>query len=191
MPYVPLDGPQSRPPFPQQRPLGGFRPPLLPAALVVLYLAYIGAMVLAPYFIEPYGKVIDGILSPLIRLILAVVLMIVFGGLMLKELFQGKDQGPIAPDRSQVPRAAPLVAGPVIGSAQPRFTPISGTGPGPVAPPQTPTRVREIERGPSAPTIFTYPQDVEGGIYGDTYVQITPNKIIRIRSLVVDKRYMS
>lgn len=191
MPYVPLDGPQSRPPIPQQRPSGGFRPPLLPAVLVVLYLVYVGAMVLAPYFIEPYGKVLDGILSPLIRLVLAVVLMVVFGGLMLRDLLKGKEQGPIASDRSQVPRAAPLGGGPVIGMAQPRFTPVAGPGPGPMAQPQAPMRVREIEKGPSTPNIFTYPQDVEGGIYGDTYVQITPNKIIRIRSLVVDKRYMS
>jgi len=189
MPYVPLDGQQSRSPIPQQRPSGGFQMPLLPAALVVLYLVYIGAMILAPYFIEAYGKVLDTILSPLVRLIIAVVLMVVFGALMFSDLLKGRSgEGP-APDRSQIPRAAPLGGGPVTGSAQARFTPVAG--PGPIAPPQTALRPREIERGPSAPTIFTYPQDVEGGIYGDTYVQITQSKIIRIRSLVVDKRYMS
>ncbi len=158
---------------------------------MVLYLIYIGAMVLAPYFIEPYGKVLDGILSPLIRLILAVVLMVVFGALMLRDLLQGKGDELPPPGRSQISRAAPLGAASVQGGAPPRFTPVPGPGPGPVTPQPTPPKPREIERGPSAPTVFTYPQDVEGGIYGDTYVQITQSKIIRIRSLVVDKRYMS
>jgi hypothetical protein len=156
-----------------------------------MYLTYIGALIIAPYFVKPYGDSLDKVLPPLYRLILAVVLMVVFGGLLLHELIKGQKRGEGPQDTLPINRAAPLGRTPGQGSVEPRFAPVPGTNIPPPTPPQTVQRVREVERPASAPNIFTYPLVVEGGIYEDTYIQLTPSKIVRIRSLMVDQRYMS
>jgi hypothetical protein len=39
--------------------------------------------------------------------------------------------------------------------------------------------------------VFTYPDLVEGGIFGDTYIRISPAKTLKLRTLVVEPEHLN
>jgi hypothetical protein len=39
-------------------------------------------------------------------------------------------------------------------------------------------------------TVVPYPLEVEGGIYGETMIPLSPSKVLKLRSLVVEPEYL-
>jgi hypothetical protein len=127
---------------------------------------------------------IDPQFPPLYRFIGAIVLFILLAavGILVYRPKKSPEQPPVAPPPSRKPTSS---QSPPVNRPAPqvnKFKPVSPEAKQVVKKPES---VRSKE-----PVIFTYPAVVGGGIFGDTYIEVTDDKIVRIRSLVVDPEYM-
>lgn len=56
----------------------------------------------------------------------------------------------------------------------------------PVQQPRPPVQVRPVET-----LMVTYPDLVEGGIFGDTFIKLSPGRTLKLRSLVVEPEHLN
>lgn len=137
-----------------------------PVFITVLYLALTALVMALPALVQSIGDVIDPIVSPVVRLIAMVILGVVFLLVIISSI-AARTASPtvISPSNTltqQRIQAAPAQARPAV---QP-----------PAAAKQAP---------PASPRTFVYPDMVEGGIYGDTYVMLQDGSTIKLRTQVV------
>jgi hypothetical protein len=67
------------------------------------------------------------------------------------------------------------------------YTPSAPTSPVPPVQQPRPT----VPERPVQAMVVTYPDLVEGGIYGDTFIKISPGRTLKLRSLVVEPEHLS
>lgn len=159
------------------RPGQSGRVSLLPAMLVLVFLAYVMAFLILPQFIPD----VDALFEPIpltLRVITGAVLFGIFLVMILSTAFQKASR--TDPSRMNTP-----AMGTSVSPSQPAFKPVTPavgarSQPAAVDPPK-PVTDSKVQ----TPTIYTYPVVVEGGIYGDTFVRITETKVLKVRSLVV------
>lgn len=152
--------------------------------LILIYLIYIGGAIVAPLFVAEVAEQVDPQFPPLYRFIGAIVLFVIFA--VIGALIYRPRQAPQQPPRPPQPTPRPPSPQPAAVKKPVqqvnKFKPVS-QGAKPAVNKPEPARSKE-------PKVFTYPAVVEGGIFGDTYIEVTDQKIIRIRSLVVEPGYM-
>lgn len=172
-------------PLPPQKKKGSF--PVISILLLAIYLTYLGVAIVAPLFVSSLSDSLDDILSPLYRVVAAAVLFAVFAMAILYMTFVGSSNEALPPP---APRPRPPAPSGALGPS--RFKPVGV----PSAPVKSPLVQAKKEMKPPAsksfgkpkdkPTIITYPLEVEGGIFGDTYIQLSEMKVIKLRSVVVE-----
>ncbi|MBN1390604.1 MAG: hypothetical protein JXA22_08185 [Candidatus Thermoplasmatota archaeon] len=174
--YTPVQG------FPSTRNRRGI--PTVPILVMAIYLVYLGVFIVAPKFVSRLDEELGSMFPPLWRLVGAVVLFIVFAIVLVVNLMTRSTPEPPVQQRIQVTKAAnvpPLPQGP------PRFKPVV-TDKQPV---KTPKPAGTGVNIPARSQVIVYPQEVEGGIFGDTYIGIGTNKVLKLRSLVVEPEYLA
>lgn len=166
--------------------------PILPVVLLAIYGIYAGLMLIAPIYVDPLNEAINGALDITARLAIGGVLLVLFIIIMIYNMSEGSS----GPQRKAPPgpplRKPPMAPGQVQAK---QFKPVVQPKPAqavPAAPPvkkeEAPAKaVSEIKK----PLIILYPKEVEGGIYGDTFIHLTDSKTLRIRSMVVEPEYLS
>ncbi|MGA1822062.1 MAG: hypothetical protein ACMUIG_06015 [Thermoplasmatota archaeon] len=175
---------QGRPQPPPNGPKASPGPLIL---LIIIYVLYIGLAIIAPQFISDIADLIDPAIPALFRFIGAIVLFIILV-LIGAFVYRPREASPNPPKPAQpVSKPPSRPPAPPVGKPSPqvnKFKPVApGTRPAPGKPEPEKTGQKE-------PKIFTYPSVVEGGIFGDTYIEVTDDKIVRIRSLVVEPVHM-
>ncbi len=186
--FPPMQNGPSRPP-PQRTGGGGI--PIISILLLLIYGAYVGIMIVGPIFSDSMAKTMDGILEANIRLALGAVLLAIFIIILLFSLMDSGKQkgGQRRPAPAPPPRSTPP------GAQVKKFKPVSPAGaPAPQARP-SPTPAKENVKTTPAPvvkrTLIPYPVEVEGGIYGETFIDLGKTKTLKLRSLVVEPEYLN
>jgi hypothetical protein len=164
--------------------------PAIPIFLAILYAAYLGLMILGPKFVSQLADELDPKISPFLRLVGAGVLFIVFALIIVVNLLSKPK--PLAP---QPPRPSPQVGkgpGPKAPAGPPpsTFKPIAAKIPAKKEEPPKP-QPKKVEDESAGSQVIIYPVEVEGGIFGDTYIGLSPKKVLKLRSMVVEPEYLS
>lgn len=168
--------------------------PIIPVILILLYAAYLGVAIVAPLFIGSLADWMDGIMPPLFRVIGAAVLFGIFGGILFYlTFFAHVGSSPVrnpAPEQRRVPTSRPPDPG--------RFRPVANAGsnsPKGSAVQENKnekgSEKKKIEKQKETPAIISYPLEVEGGIYGDTYIKLSDKKLLKLRSMVVEPELLA
>ncbi len=169
--------PQTMPPRqgPPGKPRGGPGP--LPFLLILLFIAYVSVFMILPQYTDLMPESLLNGFEPMYRLAVAGGLFVVIAILIMmlsrkRSPSRGRAQGSFAP----------VVKPPQQGEVR-RFKPVS----------QDVDRPERSMDGPAdtPPKVFTYPREVEGGIYGETYISIDEKKVMKLRSLVVEPEYLT
>lgn len=183
--------PVQRSPVPPPPPQGqGSGMPIIPVILVVLYVGYLGAAIIGPLFIDPLAEAVDGVLDPLIRVVIAGILFALFAAVIIYMTFFSAEEQEVRRPLPPPPGVRPKQqAGP---SPPSKFKPVAPAGigapakkPDPVKKEEEKPDPRSIERPKEGPTIIAYPLEVEGGIFGDTYIELSEMKVLKIRSMII------
>ena len=190
--FSPVQGRQPIPGPPQKK---GITIPVLPIVLLLLYAVYVGVMIIGPYYVSSLGDTIDGILEFNIRVAIGGVLLVIFIFIMAYTLMEsGKPKRvPVArPPPSPGPRPSPPVN---------KFKPV--TSPAVKVEVPAPAEKKVEPKGEEIPkpaepvkdipkqTVISYPNEVEGGFYGATFIEISKTKVLKLRSLVVEPEYLN
>lgn len=169
--------------------------PLLPIALLVFYGLYIGVLIIAPVLSKDFEETLDGFFPPNFRFIVGGILLGVFALILVLNLL----------DRS-TPKGPPQIKRTVPESEANKFKPVQPAQARIVTPsPQTSTSTQvntpqaaQVKKDgpipmpqPPKKTIVTYPSEVEGGIYGETFIELGQQKVLKLRSIVVDAIYLN
>lgn len=180
MTYPPKFTPVQGGPAPKNR--SGI--PVVPVIILVIYVVYFGIFMIAPKVLSQLSQEMDPVFPPLWRLIVAVLLFMVFGTILVLNLLYKKK--PDLPVRPTAPGQRSTGA-PPDQQAAPRFKPVVKEAP----PAAMPAPERKTVEQPVRSQVIIYPQEVEGGIFGDTYIGLGPNKVLKLRSLVVEPEYVT
>ncbi|MDG6224305.1 MAG: hypothetical protein QCI82_02200 [Candidatus Thermoplasmatota archaeon] len=142
-----------------------------PVIITVLYLALTAAFMALPALVPSIGGAIDPIVNPVVRLIAMVILGVIF----LLVIISSIASRPKAP-ATTVPAEQRPSPKPVQAIARPE--------------PQAPTQAKRSPQ-PAAPRTYVYPDMVEGGIYGDTYIKLEGQRTLKLRTQVVGPEHVS
>ncbi|HHD15693.1 MAG TPA: hypothetical protein ENK47_03185 [Euryarchaeota archaeon] len=171
--------------------------PTLPIVLLLIYSLYVGAFILAPLYISSIGDALDDKIPPDIRLVIGGVLLALFLIILLYKLLSGGDPAG-RPSPAVRPRTGPAGEGSRFRPVQPRKTPAAPRFKPPTQPPIEPAgrgKGTKPAPGPAKEeqkrTIITYPSEVEGGIYGETFIPVGSSRLVKLRSLVVEPEYLA
>ncbi len=178
-----VDQPANRPPpqtvpprrGPPGKPRGGPGP--LPFLLILLFIAYVSVFMILPQYTDIVPETLLDGFEPMYRLAVAGGLFFVIAVLIMM-LSRKK-----APSRGRAQGfSAPVGRSPQQGEVR-KFKPVA---PDVVSP-------GRATDGPvdTPPKVFIYPKEVEGGIYGETYISIDEKKVMKLRSLVVEPEYLT
>ncbi|MGA1792482.1 MAG: hypothetical protein ACMUHM_00870 [Thermoplasmatota archaeon] len=170
---------QGSPPPPGK---GSF--PMFPIFALLLYVAYLGIFIIGPKFVSLLADEFDPIFPPLWRLVGAVVLFLALALIIAYSLISKPKPLETVQPKAPGPRAPAVPPAPV---SQAKFKPVAKV-PEPAKPAEP---VKRVEDEPVRSQVITYPLEVEGGIFGDTYIGLSPNKVLKLRSLVVEPEYLS
>jgi len=166
--------------------------PMLPIVLLVVYGIYIAVLIVAPAFSKGFQDTLDGFFPPNFRIIVGGILLGAFALILLINLMD--TGGSKAPPLKQRPSGPP-------GEVK-KFKPVQPAQakavPPNKAPPATPPPAPKKDTPPAKPQtaapkkqIIAYPSEVEGGIYGETYIELGQQKVLKLRSLVVEASYLN
>jgi hypothetical protein len=167
--------------------------PALPIFAVILYAVYLGVMIIGPTFITKLADELDPMIPPLWRLIGAGVLfvaltLIIVYTLMAKPRSAQEGPPPVTKPAGSAP--AVRVPPPSMSTVPSKFKPVSAPQPEKKEGVQK-TEPRKIEDESAKAQLIAYPLEVEGGIFGDTYIQLSPKKTLKLRSMVIEPEYLS
>ncbi|MFW3145934.1 MAG: hypothetical protein ACMUIE_03895 [Thermoplasmatota archaeon] len=183
--------------FPPQGPppaRGGF--PIAPVVMVVAYLIYLGAAIVGPLFVEPLGEFADGLLEPLYRLIIAGILFVIFAVAivymaMAPSAPPGSPPGGAPPGRPGFPPPAPPgQQGKFRPVAPPSFSPPVAAKQPSAPPKKEEPPIKKVEAERKGPTLVVYPLEVEGGIFGETYIALSEAKVLKLRSMLIGPEHL-
>mgnify|MGYP006283709129 CR=1 FL=1 len=183
--FPPVQGGPARP-GPAKQKTGKF--PVLPIVLLVIYGIYIAVLIVAPAFSSDLQENMDDFFPPNFRIIVGGILLGAFALILVINLLDTGSRGP--PSR-------PRPAGP--GGDVKKFKPVQPAQARAV-PPSAPPQATRTEAPPPQPKpqppapkkqIIAYPSEVEGGIYGETYIELGQQKVLKLRSLVVEAEYLN
>ena len=158
--------------------------PIVPIIAVIVYVLYLGIFIVGPKFVSTMAEEFDPMFPPLWRLVGAGLLFVILAIVIITNLLSKPASATPAPPKplgTRVPPPSPPQATP------PKFKPV-------VKEPEQrkpEVQVKKVEDEPIRSQVITYPLEVEGGIFGDTYIGLSPNKVIKIRSMVVEPEYLS
>jgi len=156
---------------------------LLGFILIILYAAYVVVLIVLPALTDLLPESLEGSFPSLYRFIVAAILFFVVGGAVLYILRGGSGSTPenknppgTPPDIRRAPPGPP--PRPVTSDGAPRFKPVEKK------------EEQKKEEPGKEKEIVVYPREVEGGIYGDTYIGIDENRMLKLRSMVVEPEYV-
>lgn len=190
--FPPVQGRQPRPmpPPTQKRSI-----PVVPLVLLLIYAIYVGVMIIAPIYVSSLGDTIDGILEFNVRVAIGGVLLVIFIFILGYTLMDsGKPAKPPVRKPAPPPGATP-------GPPANRFKPVqppAAKAPVKAQPPQKEQpkkeekvqKIDEVKDQTPKQTVVSYPNEVEGGFYGATFIEISKTKVLKLRSLVVEPKYL-
>ena len=144
--------------------------------LILLFIAYVVVFIILPQYTDVLPDTLLAGFEPLYRLVVAGVIFVVIALILI--LSRSRK----APSQKRAPAASSLVGGPPGQGEVKRFKPVTPNVGGP----------EKAMDGPvdTPPKVFIYPKEVEGGIYGDTFISIDEKKVMKLRSLVVEPEYL-
>ena len=156
------------------RPRGGPSP--FSFLLILLFIAYVVVFIILPQYTDLLSEALLADFEPLYRLVVAGALFVVIALILI--LSRSRK----APSRGRAPAASAFVGNPTKQGEVKRFKPVTPNVGGP----------EKAMDGPvdTPPKVFIYPKEVEGGIYGDTFISIDEKKVMKLRSLVVEPEYL-
>jgi hypothetical protein len=176
-------------PPPQSK--GGIPP--FPIFAIILYAVYLGVMIIGPKFISTLADELDPMIPPLWRLVGAGLLFLILASIIVATLLKKPktgQEGPPSPKGIPGPSPSTRTQSAPAGSAAAKFKPVMADRKSPKE--ETPKQVpKKVEDEPPRSQVVAYPLEVEGGIFGDTYIQLSPNKVLKLRSMVVEPKYLS
>jgi hypothetical protein len=182
--FPPVQGGPARPGPAKQK---SGKIPLLPIVLLVIYGIYIAVLIVAPAFSSDFEATLDGFFPPNFRVIVGGILLGAFALILVINLLDTGSRGP----------SRPVPAGP--GGEVKKFKPVQPAQ-ARAMPPSAPPQAARKEPPPPQPAphipapkkqIIAYPSEVEGGIYGETYIELGQQKVLKLRSLVVEAEYLN
>lgn len=195
--FPPVQGRQQMPPPAKKQ---GISVPVLPLVLLLLYVVYVGVMIIAPILVSSFKDTIDGVLEFNIRVAIGGILLLVFIAIMVLNLL---DSGKTKTPPSRKPAPPPGARPPPRTN---RFKPVQPASVEPSPPQTSSVNVSQVKEAPSGeaarrpvvdgktqakePTVISYPTEVEGGFYGATFIEISSSKVLKLRSLVVEPEYL-
>jgi hypothetical protein len=189
--FPPVQGGPARP-GPASRKTGKL--PLLPIVLLVIYGLYIGVLIIAPALSKDLEETMEGFFPPNFRFIVGGILLGAFALIMVINLLDTGKPGAGPQLQSRPGPGGEVKKFKPVQPAQARTAPQSVKQPSPPPKPpekQVPARKSEPPVPPEPRKIeITYPQEVEGGIYGETFIELGQQKVLKLRSLVVEARYL-
>lgn len=167
--------------------------PAFPIFAVVVYAIYLGVMIIGPKFVTQLADELDPLIEPLWRLVGAGVLFVVLALIIVYNLMAKPSPDPQDPPR--IPKPGPpsgvvRVQTPPAGAPLTKFKPVGGP-PSPKKEPIPKPEPKKVEDEAAKSQVIVYPLEVEGGIFGDTYIQLSPKKVLKLRSMVVEPEYLS
>jgi hypothetical protein len=193
--FQPVQGRQGGPPPPAKK-QGSI--PVFPIVLLVIYIIYVGVMIIGPIYVDSLRSNIDNILDFNTRVAIGGVLLALFIVILGYTLYDsGRSQSP--------PARPPPRPGPAPQGAVSKFKPVQPAKPAPEPAKVAPTtqvsappnkegstaKPKEVEKpGTPKQTIISYPNEVEGGFYGATMIDISKTKVLKLRSMVVEPEYL-
>ncbi len=163
---------------------------MFPALAVILYILYIAVAIIGPKVSGQLASELDPIFPSTYRLIGAGVLFVIFAIVIIWVVF-------LKPPAAPQPQRRPAPQGPGFKPTPPKT---GAQAPGkfkPVSKPAHETKtaskpqVKVNEKKEIEPKVIIYPVEVEGGIIGDTYIKLSPEKVLKLRSMVVEPEYIS
>ena len=149
---------------PESRPARVIAP--FPVLITIIYLALTAALMALPALVPSIGDAMDPIVSPVVRLIGMVILGVIFLLVIISSI-AARTPSPAVDTTSNAAVQQRVQAAPA--QARPAVQPPAPAKQAPAAAPRT----------------FVYPDMVEGGIYGDTYVKLQDGSTIKLRTQVV------
>jgi len=171
------------------KPAEGF--PMLPVFLIIVYVLYVAVAIIGPEASSQLADELDPVFSPTYRVVAAGVLFVLFAVLIVWKVFFGRSdpkEQPAPPVRQTQQTVKAIPAAPMTG-ASPKFKPVTRV---PEAGSETPKKENKAqEKKEIEPRVIVYPLEVEGGIFGDTYIQLSPEKLLKLRSMVVEPEHLS
>jgi hypothetical protein len=176
------------PPPAQQKQAGGF--PMLPVFMVIIYILYVAVAMIGPKVSSQLADELDPVFPSTYRLVAAGVLFVLFAVIIAWAVFFRKPSNETAPPRAPGPIAPSVKAPPVPPKADTstKFKPV--VKPAEPKKETAPPTKKVEEKKETEPKVIVYPVEVEGGIFGDTYIQLSPEKVLKLRSMVVEPEHL-
>ncbi|MGA1849061.1 MAG: hypothetical protein ACMUHB_06940 [Thermoplasmatota archaeon] len=185
--FTPVQRNTGAPQAPQKQ-AGGF--PMLPVFMVIIYILYVAVAMIGPKVSSQIADELDPVFPSTYRLVAAGVLFVLFAMVIAWAVFFRKPSREAIPPRTAGPNTPQVKAPPVPpkADASTKFKPV-------VKPPEpkkeaAPPAKRVEEKKETEPKVIIYPLEVEGGIFGDTYIQLSPEKVLKLRSMVVEPEHL-
>jgi hypothetical protein len=152
----------------------------LQMVLLITYAVIVSFLIVLPMYVDQVSRMLRP-LGETTRFIIAVASGLLIAFILIAMIaVKASGQAEVAtvdrPVRPTVQRMAP---------AQTIAAPVAAAAPG-----ATQLRQPVVDRSPLR-SVVTYPDLVEGGIFGDTYIAISPGKTLKLRSLVVEPEHLN
>jgi len=163
--------------------------PAMPIILLIIYAAYLGLMIIGPKFVSQLADELDPIVAPFLRWIGAGILFLVFAIMIMYSLLSKPKPAARQTPRPQQQAIVKAQAKPPGAAPPSKFKPITVKATEKKEKPLPPVKKVEDEKARSQ--MIIYPVEVEGGIFGDTYIQLGQKKVLKLRSMVVEPEYLS
>jgi hypothetical protein len=146
--------------------------------LLVVYIAIVALLIILPDHVDPLSKLLEPV-DTMTRFYIALTLGIAIAIIIMVGIAAGMARTEESPSRAEVtaqiqrkaPSQMPVAVAPVVRTAD-------GTTP-------------RIEQKQGPPTVVVYPDLVEGGIFGDTFIRISSARTLKLRTLVVEPEHLS
>jgi hypothetical protein len=164
--------------------------PMLPVFMVIIYILYVAVALIGPTVSSQIADELDPVFPSTYRVVAAGVLFVLFAMLIVWAVFFRKpteERTPVqtAGQRPPTPMAPPAAPK---ANAPNKFKPVTKV---PEPKKEAPPRVDKVEvKKEVKPKVILYPLEVEGGIFGDTYIQLSPEKVLKLRSMVVEPEHL-
>ena len=190
----------------QQRPPMQVRPPIqggdkggsergmgIAVFLTVLYIIYIAAFIIGPLYGGDYlGEELEERFPPLFRLIGSGLLFVLFAAIIFFSLAKrgrGQSRPATGPQRQPLGTSAANSAPAAGGKEKAPFSSEERTFK-PVTIGADPLKEGKKAEKKKEKRIITYPKWTEGGIYGATYIDLGQEKTLKLRSLIMEPKYL-
>lgn len=163
---------------------------------MLIYILYIALVFIGPLISGEIEEALEQNFPEVFRLVGAVILFVIL--LIIGIILYTRSPSTGTPKRPSPPGPNGIRSGsksPAGGRAVNKFKPLESPTRGPTSPEKprkTPVKkdIKKEYREEPKEEVIEFPKLVEGGIFGDTFIKINGGKVLKLRSQVVEPRYL-